>query len=51
VLCASKEVDQKIKYTLMSHHQNAGQTHDIKTVIKSGENMENFSVPRNDVST
>jgi hypothetical protein len=41
---ASKEVDvevniEKTKYMLLCHHQNAGQTHNIKTANRSFENM------------
>jgi hypothetical protein len=32
----------KIKYMLLSHHQNAGQNIDIKTANRSFENVEQF---------
>jgi hypothetical protein len=31
---------EKTKYILLSHHQNAGQNHDIKMANRSFENME-----------
>jgi hypothetical protein len=54
-LCASEEVDQKMsadkmKYKLISRTQNAGQNHNIKTAVKSFENVVDFNVPRNDVN-
>jgi hypothetical protein len=44
---ASKEVAlkvnvKKIKHMLMSHHQNAGQNHDIKVANRSFENVAQF---------
>jgi hypothetical protein len=30
---------QKTKYILLSHHQNAGQNHDIKTANRCSENV------------
>jgi hypothetical protein len=43
----SKEVGlevnaEKTKYLLLSHHQNAGQNHDIKTGNRSFENVAQF---------
>jgi hypothetical protein len=43
----SKEVHlevntEKTKYMLLSHHQNAGQNHDIKTANRCFENVEQF---------
>jgi hypothetical protein len=44
---ASMEVDpevnaEKTKYMLMSHHQNAGQLHNMKIVNRSFEIVEKF---------
>jgi hypothetical protein len=44
---ADKEVGleanaEKTKYMLLSHHQNAGQNHDIKIANRSFENMAQF---------
>jgi hypothetical protein len=44
---ASKEIGlevntEKTKYMLLSHHQNAGQNHDIKIGNKCFENVEQF---------
>jgi hypothetical protein len=44
---ASKEIGlevntEKTKYMLLSHHQNAGQNHDIKTSNRCFENVEQF---------
>jgi hypothetical protein len=44
---ASEEVGlevntEKIKYMLLSHHQNAGQSHDIKIANKCFENVAKF---------
>jgi hypothetical protein len=44
---ASKEVGlqvnaEKTKYTLLSHHQNAGQNHDIKITKRRFENVIQF---------
>jgi hypothetical protein len=44
---ASKEVGlevnaEKTKYKLLSHHQNAGQNHDIKTANRSIQNVAQF---------
>jgi ribosomal protein S2 len=44
---ASKEVGlqvntEKIKYTLLPRHQNAGQNHDIKTANRCSENVAQF---------
>jgi hypothetical protein len=33
---------EKIKYMLLSHHQNAEQNHDIKTVNRSFKNVAHF---------
>jgi hypothetical protein len=33
---------EKTKYMLLSHHQNAGQNHDIKIANRSFENVEHF---------
>jgi hypothetical protein len=33
---------QKTKYMLPSHHQNAGQSHDIKIANRCSENMPKF---------
>jgi hypothetical protein len=33
---------EKIKYILLSRHQNAGQNHDIKTANRSFENVAQF---------
>jgi hypothetical protein len=33
---------EKTKYMLLSHQQNAGQNHNIKTANKSFENMAQF---------
>jgi hypothetical protein len=33
---------EKTKYTLLSHHQNAGQNHDIKIANRCFENVEHF---------
>jgi hypothetical protein len=45
---ASKEVGlevstEKTKYLSLSHHQNAGQSHDIKIVNRCFENVAKFS--------
>jgi hypothetical protein len=47
VIDASKEVGldvntEKCKYMLLSDHQNAGQTHDIKIANRCFENVEQF---------
>jgi hypothetical protein len=47
VIDASKEVGpevntEKTKYMLLSHHQNAGQNHDIKMANRSFENVAQF---------
>jgi hypothetical protein len=44
---ASKEIDlevntEKTKYMSLSHHQNAGQNHDIKTDNRWSENVTQF---------
>jgi hypothetical protein len=33
---------EKTKYMLLSHHQNGGQNHDIKTANRSFENVAQF---------
>jgi hypothetical protein len=43
LIVTSKEVDsevntEKTKYMLLSHHQNAGQNHDMKVAKRSFEN-------------
>jgi hypothetical protein len=35
-------MQRKLKYMLLSHHQNAGQNHDIKMANRSFENVAQF---------
>jgi hypothetical protein len=51
LIYASKEVGleinvEKTKYTLLSHHWNAGQNHDIETANRSFKNVSQFKYLR-----
>jgi hypothetical protein len=54
ILCdASKEVrlevdTEKTKYMLLSHHQNAGQNHDIRIANTCFENVAQLKIFEND---